>query len=86
MMAQHAPPRPAGRNLARQAFVDATWTLRTFDLVGFEIHAMAPERSASRFVEWTLVGQAGNFIRRGAVGPLGAQTARAAVQKPPTRV
>lgn len=53
----------AGRNLTRQAFIDATWTLRKMDLGGFEINASVPERNASRFVELTMVNRDGRFIR-----------------------
>lgn len=41
----------AGRNPSRAAFVDATWSLKNWDLGGFEVNATGPERSASRFVE-----------------------------------
>jgi len=53
----------AGRNPTRAAFIDATWNLKKWDLGGFEISASAPERNASRFVELTLVGRDGRFIR-----------------------
>ncbi|GKT01928.1 ABC transporter substrate-binding protein [Acidovorax sp. SUPP3434] len=53
----------AGRNPSRAAFVDATWSLKNWDLGGFEVNATGPERSASRFVELTLVGRDGRFIR-----------------------
>ena len=53
----------AGRNPTRAAFIDATWTLRKLDLGGFDINATAPENSASHFVELTLVGPGGRFIR-----------------------
>jgi len=53
----------AGRNPTRAAFIDATWNLRKWDLGGFEISASTPERNASRFVELTLVGRDGRFIR-----------------------
>jgi len=53
----------AGKNPSRAAFIDATWSLRKFDLGGFEINATAPENSASHFVELTLVGPGGRFIR-----------------------
>ena len=53
----------AGRNPTRAAFIDATWNLKKWDLGGFEIHATTPERNASRFVELTLVGRDGRFIR-----------------------
>jgi len=52
-----------GRNPTRTAFIDATWTLRKLDLGGFDINATAPENSASHFVELTLVGPGGRFIR-----------------------
>ncbi|MBU6465111.1 MAG: ABC transporter substrate-binding protein, partial [Burkholderiales bacterium] len=52
-----------GRNPTRAAFIDATWTLRKLDLGGFDINATAPENSASHFVELTLVGPGGRFIR-----------------------
>ena len=53
----------AGRNPTRAAFIDATWNLKKWDLGGFEINASTPERNASRFVELTLVGRNGRFIR-----------------------
>ena len=53
----------AGRNPTRAAFIDAAWNLRKWDLGGFEISASTPERNASRFVELTLVGRDGRFIR-----------------------
>src|SRR5690606_16480694 len=53
----------AGRNPTRAAFINATWTLRNLDLGGFDINATVPEQSASHFVELTLVGRNGQFIR-----------------------
>lgn len=53
----------AGKNPTRTSFIDATWTLKKWDLGGFEIDASGPERSASRFVELTLVGRDGRLIR-----------------------
>ena len=53
----------AGRNPTRAAFVEATWSLRKLDLGGFWISASGPEKSASSFVELTLVGPNGRFIR-----------------------
>ncbi|MFN4119795.1 ABC transporter substrate-binding protein [Acidovorax sp.] len=53
----------AGRNPTRAGFIDATWNLKKWDLGGFEINASTPERNASRFVELTLVGRDGRFIR-----------------------
>ena len=53
----------AGSNPTRASFINATWELKRLDLGGFEINASVPERSASRFVELTLVGPGGRFIR-----------------------
>lgn len=53
----------AGRNPSRAAFIDASWNLKKWDLGGFDINASTPDRSASRFVELTLVGRNGRFIR-----------------------
>ncbi|MGP1629681.1 MAG: ABC transporter substrate-binding protein [Giesbergeria sp.] len=53
----------AGRNPTRAAFIDATWSLRKLDLGGFSISATGPEKSASNFVELTLVAPNGRFIR-----------------------
>lgn len=53
----------AGRNPTRAAFIDATWNLKKWDLGGFEINASTPDRNASRFVELTLVGRDGRFLR-----------------------
>lgn len=53
----------AGKSPTRAAFIDATWSLKKMDLGGFEINASVPERNASRFVELTLVGRDGRFLR-----------------------
>jgi len=53
----------AGKNPTRAAFIDATWSLKKIDLGGFDINASTPERNASRFVELTLVGRDGRFLR-----------------------
>lgn len=53
----------AGRNPTRAAFIEASWNLKKWDLGGFEVSASTPERNASRFVELTLVGRDGRFIR-----------------------
>jgi len=55
--------RRAGRNPTRAAFLDAGWGLRKFDLGGFEVSFTEPGRGASRFVELTMVGRDGRFIR-----------------------
>lgn len=53
----------AGKGATRSAFIDASWALKKWDLGGFEIHATTPDRSASRFVELTVVGRDGRLIR-----------------------
>ena len=53
----------AGKNPTRASFIDATWSLRKIDLGGFEVHATEPGRNASRFVELTLVGRDGKYVR-----------------------
>ena len=54
----------AGKNPTRAAFIDATWGLKQWDLGGFELNASSPERSASRFVELTMVvGRSGQLRR-----------------------
>ena len=53
----------AGSNPTRASFTHATWELKRLDLGGFEINASVPERSASRFVELTMVAPGGRFIR-----------------------
>jgi ABC-type branched-subunit amino acid transport system substrate-binding protein len=55
--------RRAGRSPTRERFLDATWGLRRLDLGGFEINFSEPGRNASRFVELTMVGRDGKFIR-----------------------
>ena len=53
----------AGKNPSRAAFIDATWSLKKWDMGGFEINATEPGQNASRFVELTLVGRDGRFMR-----------------------
>ena len=53
----------AGKNLTRSSFLDALWTFKKWDLGGFEINATEPGHNASRFVELTLVGRDGKFMR-----------------------
>ena len=53
----------AGSNPTRASFINATWDLKRLDLGGFEIAATAPEHSASRFVELTMIGRDGRFMR-----------------------
>lgn len=55
--------RRAGRNPTRAAFIDAAWGVKRHDLGGFEVNFTEPGRNASRFVELTMVGRDGRFIR-----------------------
>jgi len=52
-----------GRNLSRKAFIDTTWAIRRLDIGGFDLNFQQPGRNASRFVELTMVGRGGKFIR-----------------------
>ena len=53
----------AGNKLTRESFIDATWNLKRLDLGGFELSPTEPGRSASRFIEMTLVNRQGRFIK-----------------------
>ena len=53
----------AGRSLTRKSFLDSMWSMRRLDLGGFELSFQQPGRNASRFVELTMVGRGGKFIR-----------------------
>ncbi len=55
--------RRAGSNPTRASFIDATWGLRQLDLGGFFVNATEPGRNASRFVELSIVGRSGRFVR-----------------------
>jgi branched-chain amino acid transport system substrate-binding protein len=55
--------RRAGPQPTRTTLMDGLWGLKRLDLGGFEINATEPGRNASRFVELTMVGRGGRFIR-----------------------
>jgi branched-chain amino acid transport system substrate-binding protein len=55
--------RRAGRNANRERFIESTWNIKRHDLGGFEVNFTEPGRNASRFVELTMVGRDGRFIR-----------------------
>lgn len=55
--------RRAGRSLTRKGFLDSAWSIRRLDLGGFELGFQQPGRNASRFVELTMIGRGGKFIR-----------------------
>jgi ABC-type branched-subunit amino acid transport system substrate-binding protein len=53
----------AGRNPSRERFIESTWALKRHDLGGFEVNFSEPGKNASRYVELTMVGRDGRFIR-----------------------
>lgn len=55
--------RRAGRNPKRDDFIDAAWNIKKFDLGGFQVSFSEPGQNASRFVELTMVGRSGRFLR-----------------------
>ena len=55
--------RRAGRNPTRSSFIDSTWSLKRYDLGGFEVSFSDSARNASRFVELTMVSRDGRLIR-----------------------
>lgn len=55
--------RRAGRGATRASFVQSTWGMARHDLGGFQVGFSEPGRGASRFVELTMVGRDGRFVR-----------------------
>ncbi len=55
--------RRAGRNPTRSGFIDSAWSLKRYDLGGFEVSFSDSAKNASRFVELTMVSRDGRFIR-----------------------
>jgi ABC-type branched-subunit amino acid transport system substrate-binding protein len=55
--------RRCGPRPTRAAFVDAAYGIRRFDLGGFDVSFAEPGRDASRFIELTMIGRDGRFIR-----------------------
>ncbi|ROZ78733.1 ABC transporter substrate-binding protein [Ramlibacter sp. WS9] len=53
----------AGRNPSRERFIESTWAIKRHDLGGFEVNFSEPGKNASRYVELTMVGRDGKFIR-----------------------
>jgi len=53
----------AGRNPTRERFIESTWNIKRYDLGGFEVNFTEPGKNASRYVELTMVGKEGKFIR-----------------------
>jgi branched-chain amino acid transport system substrate-binding protein len=55
--------RRSGPKPSRKTFMEATWSIKRFDLGGYEVNFDQPGRNASRFVELAMIGHAGKFIR-----------------------
>ena len=55
--------RRSGKNPSRKAFIDTAWSIKRYDLGGFELNFDQPGRNASRFIELTMIGRGGRFIR-----------------------
>jgi branched-chain amino acid transport system substrate-binding protein len=55
--------RRSGKNPSRRAFIDTAWSIKRYDLGGFELNFDQPGRNASRFIELTMIGRGGRFIR-----------------------
>jgi ABC-type branched-subunit amino acid transport system substrate-binding protein len=55
--------RRSGKNPSRKAFIDTAWGIKRYDLGGFELNFDQPGRNASRFIELTMIGRGGRFIR-----------------------
>jgi len=53
----------SGRNPSRERFIESTWAIKRHDLGGFEVNFSEPGKNASRYVELTMVGRDGRFIR-----------------------
>lgn len=55
--------RRAGRSPSRSAFIESAWSLKRYDLGGFEVSFNEGAPNASRFVDLTMVGRDGRIIR-----------------------
>jgi ABC-type branched-subunit amino acid transport system substrate-binding protein len=55
--------RRSGKNPSRKVFIDTAWSIKRYDLGGFELNFEQPGRNASRFIELTMIGRGGRFIR-----------------------
>jgi branched-chain amino acid transport system substrate-binding protein len=55
--------RRSGKNPSRKVFIDTAWSIKRYDLGGFELNFDQPGRNASRFIELTMIGRGGRFIR-----------------------
>jgi ABC-type branched-subunit amino acid transport system substrate-binding protein len=55
--------RRSGKTINRKSFIDTAWSIKRYDLGGYELNFEQPGRNASRFVELTMIGRSGRFIR-----------------------
>ncbi|NDY93668.1 ABC transporter substrate-binding protein [Ideonella sp. TBM-1] len=55
--------KAAGRGAGRTSLMDALWRLRRLDLGGMDLRFAEPGQSASRYVELTIIGRDGRFVR-----------------------
>ena len=55
--------RRAGRNLTREAFVDAMEKMNDVDLGGFFVSYSPQSHAGSKFVDLTIIGREGKFLR-----------------------
>lgn len=55
--------RRTGRNLTREKFIHAMETMQHIDLGGITVNYNASNHSGSEFVEMSMIGKNGNFIR-----------------------
>ena len=53
----------AGPNITREKFIVAMETLHDYDLGGFHVSYAPDDRDGSRFIEVTVIGQEGKFLR-----------------------
>ena len=55
--------RRAGRSPTRNSFIESAWSMKGYDLGGFEVNFTESNKNASRFVELTMASHDGRFIR-----------------------
>jgi branched-chain amino acid transport system substrate-binding protein len=55
--------RRAGRNLTREGFVDAMEKMNDVDLGGFFVSYSPNSHTGSKFVDLTIIGREGKFLR-----------------------
>jgi ABC-type branched-subunit amino acid transport system substrate-binding protein len=55
--------RRSGRNLSREKFIETLESMNNVDLGGFYAGFSPKSHSASRFVDLTIIGRNGKFLR-----------------------